>query len=303
MHSFKTYPMSPWINYHHLFYFKVIAEEQSISKAAEKLRLGQPTLSAQLKQFESAIGVTLFERQHKKLFLTEEGKIAFDYARTIFKIGSEMYEVLHDKIKPTRLSLCIASLDSIPKHAILDLTKAALKISPCQITLLEGKSDELMRELSAHRADLLVTNFIPTAIDAKGLRHRSIAKNKVSLYGSPKFKTLKKNFPASLSGQPVLLPTYDSKMRYDIDHWSQLTSVHLDVLTESQDIAVKKLMATDGMGLLPAAAHTVSKQIRSGELIEIGKLQGVQEELFLVTAQRKVANSIANELFKNFSLG
>ncbi len=62
--------MSPWINYHHLFYFKTIAEEGSVSKAAGKLRIGQPTLSAQLKQFEDAIGVQLFERQHKKLLLT-----------------------------------------------------------------------------------------------------------------------------------------------------------------------------------------------------------------------------------------
>mgnify|MGYP001216176370 FL=1 len=294
--------MSPWINYHHLFYFKIIAEEQSVSKAALKLRLGQPTLSAQLKQFESALGVPLFERQHKQLFLTEQGKIAFDYARNIFRMGSEMYEVLHDKIKPTRLSLCIASLDSISKHTVVDLTQAALKVSPCQITLLEGKSDELMRELSAHKADILVTNFIPTAGDARGLKHRSIAKNKVSFYGAPRFKSLKKNFPESLSTEPVLLPTYDSKMRYDIEHWSQLTSIPLDILTESQDIAVKKLMAVNGMGLLPAAAHTVAKEIGSGELVEIGKLQGVQEELFLVTAQRKIENPIAKELFKNFSL-
>jgi LysR family transcriptional activator of nhaA len=294
--------MGPWINYHHLFYFKVIAEEQSVSKAALKLRLGQPTLSAQLKQFESALGVTLFERQHKQLFLTEQGKVAFDYARNIFKMGSEMYEVLHDKIKPARLSLCIASLDSISKHTVLDLTQAALNVSPCQITLLEGKSDELMRELSAHKADILVTNFIPTAGDARGLKHRSIAKNKVSFYGAPRFKSLKKNFPESLSTEPVLLPTYDSKMRYDIEHWSQLTSIPLDILTESQDIAVKKLMAVNGMGLLPAAAHTVAKEIGSGELVEIGKLQGVHEELFLVTAQRKIENPIAKELFKNFSL-
>ena len=294
--------MSPWINYHHLFYFKIIAEEQSVSKAALKLRLGQPTLSAQLKQFESALGVPLFERQHKQLFLTEQGKIAFNYARNIFRMGSEMYEVLHDKIKPTRLSLCIASLDSISKHTVVDLTQAALKVSPCQITLLEGKSDELMRELSAHKADILVTNFIPTAGDARGLKHRSIAKNKVSFYGAPRFKSLKKNFPESLSTEPVLLPTYDSKMRYDIEHWSQLTSIPLDILTESQDIAVKKLMAVNGMGLLPAAAHTVAKEIGSGELVEIGKLQGVQEELFLVTAQRKIENPIAKELFKNFSL-
>ncbi|NJL23969.1 MAG: LysR family transcriptional regulator [Calothrix sp. SM1_5_4] len=58
--------MSQWINYHHLLYFKTIAEENSVSKAAEKLRVGQPTLSAQLKQFEENLGVRLFERQHKK---------------------------------------------------------------------------------------------------------------------------------------------------------------------------------------------------------------------------------------------
>ena len=52
--------MNQWINYHHLFYFKAIAEEGTVSKAAEKLRLGQPTLSAQLKQLEDNLGVQLF---------------------------------------------------------------------------------------------------------------------------------------------------------------------------------------------------------------------------------------------------
>ena len=82
--------MNHWINYHHLNYFRVIASEGSISKAAEKLRLGQPTLSAQLKQFEEQLGVRLFDRQHKKLILTEQGKIALNYAQTIFKLGFEM---------------------------------------------------------------------------------------------------------------------------------------------------------------------------------------------------------------------
>ncbi len=61
--------MKPWINYQHLLYFKTIATEGSIVKAADKLRLGQPTLSAQLKQFEETIGVKRFDRRHKKLML------------------------------------------------------------------------------------------------------------------------------------------------------------------------------------------------------------------------------------------
>lgn len=292
--------MNNWINYHHLYYFKTIAEEQSVSKAAAKLRLGQSTLSAQLKQFEEALGVQLFERQHKKLILTEQGRVALDYSRNIFKMGSEMFEVLHDKFRPAKPALCIAALDSIPKQIVVQMVKAALKISPCQITLLEGRPDDLLRELSAHRVDLLLTNFLPTALEVKGLFHRSLAKNKVSFYGAPKFKSLRKNFPYSIALQPVLLPTYDSKLRYDLDHWSKIVAIDFDILTESQDIAVKKLMAVGGLGLLPAAAHTVTRQVLQGELIEIGSLEGVREELLLVSAQRKIENSIAKELMKAF---
>ena len=91
-----------WINYHHLYYFKTIAEEQSVSKAALKLRLGQPTLSAQLKQFEDVLGVQLFDRKHKRLILTEQGRIALQYSQNIFRLGDEMIDALNDRIKPEK---------------------------------------------------------------------------------------------------------------------------------------------------------------------------------------------------------
>lgn len=294
--------MNPWINYHHLFYFKTIAEEESVSKAAEKLKLGQPTLSAQLKQFESTLGVMLFERQHKKLILTEQGRVALDYARNIFKMGSEMYEVLHDRHLPQRISLQIGALDSVAKQVILQLVERALKISPCQVTLVEGGSDELLRELTSHRIDLLVTNFMPNGSDAQGLFHKLITKRNVSIYGAPKFKALRKNFPQSISGKPFLVPTYNSKLRYDFEHWAKSTGITLDVVAESQDIAVKKLMAISGIGLMPTASHTVMRQVLAGELVEIGELKGVHEELILVKANRKIENPIASQLIKTFSV-
>ncbi len=294
--------MSPWINYHHLFYFKTIAEEGTVSKAAEKLRIGQPTLSAQLKQFEDTIGVQLFERQHKKLTLTEQGKVALDYSKNTFKMGSEMYEVLHDRLKPLRPSLHIGSLDSVPKQIVLQLVKQAFKISPCQITMSEGNSDHLLRELSAHRMDLMISNFLPTGIDSKGLFPKSIIKKNVAFYGHPKFKNLRKGFPKSLSGQSMILPTYDSKLRYDIDHWAKVHEIELNVIAEGQDIATKKLMAIDGLGIIATATHTVTRQVLSGELTEIGQLQGVHEELFLITAQRKIANPIAAKLMTVFTI-
>ncbi|MFN7904390.1 MAG: LysR family transcriptional regulator [Pseudobdellovibrionaceae bacterium] len=294
--------MYQWINYHHLFYFKTIAEEGTVSKAAAKLRLGQPTLSAQLKQFEETMGVQLFERHHKRLVLTEQGKVALDYSRNIFKMGSEMYEVLHDRLKPLKPSLHLGALDSVPKQIVLQLVKHAFRISPCQITLSEGKSDELIRELASHRMDLMVTNFLPIGTDGKGLFPKSITKKNVAFYGAPKFKALRKGFPKSISGEPMILPTYDSRLRQDLDHWAKLNKIELNIITESQDISVKKLMAVSELGLIPTATHTVTGQVLRGELVEIGQLQGVHEELFLVTAQRKIENQIASKLRDTFTV-
>lgn len=294
--------MSPWINYHHLYYFKTIAEEGSVSKAAEKIRIGQPTLSAQLKQFEDTIGIKLFDRQHKRLVLTEQGKIALDYAKSIFKMGSEMLEVLNDRLKPLKPTLHLGALDSVPKQIILTLVKSALRATPCQINLSEGKFDELLRELTAHRIDLLVSNFLPIGKESKGLTFKHLSKKTVAIYGSAKFGHLKKGFPHSISGQPVILPTYDSKLRYDLDHWAKVHRIEFNIITESQDIAVKKLIAVEGLGLMATADHAVQRQISRGELVEIGLLKGVYEDLYLLSAQRKIPNQIAARVFEMVSL-
>lgn len=294
--------MNPWINYHHLYYFKTIAEIGSVSKAAEKLSIGQPTLSAQLKQFEENLGIDLFERQHKKLIITEQGKVAFDYAKSIFKLGSEMYEVLHDRIRPNKPNLHIGSLDGVPKQVTVQLVKAALQYSPCQITLSEDNSDHLLRELSAHRMDLVITNLLPTGLDAKGIYPKMLSKKNISIYGSPKFKKLRKTFPESISGQPVVFPTYDSKLRPDLDHWAKIHDIELNIVVESQDVAVKKLMAVSSLGLIATASHTVTRQLLEGKLVEIGKLKGVHEELYLISSHRKVPNPIAQHLVDKFKI-
>jgi LysR family transcriptional activator of nhaA len=294
--------MRNWINYHHLLYFKLIAEQDSVSKAAEKLRLSQSTLSAQLKQFEDTLGVKLFERHHKKLVLTDQGKVTLDYAKNIFSMGNELFEVLNDKMTPSRTSLQVGALDSVPKQVTLQITKEALRIGKCHVSIVEGKSDEIFRELTAHRLDLVITNFIPTAVEVKGLVHKVLSNRVVSVFGAEKFKPLRKGFPESIQGQPFIMPTYDSKMRYDLEHWLKTRSIKVDAIAESQDIGLKKLMAIDGLGLIPAASHTVNRQVLGGELFEIGKLTSMNEELYLVSAQRKIENPIAKVLFKTFEV-
>lgn len=291
-----------WLNYHHLFYFRAIAMEGGIAKAAEKLLLGQPTLSSQLKQLEDMIGKPLFERRNRKMILTEAGKAALDYANEIFRLGAEMVEVLKDKTTGNQTHLQIGALDSVPKTVILSLVTEAYKIGNCTVSILEGKGDELFRELYAHRIDLILSNFPPPVMEQKQVFSKSVAKLPVSVYGASQFQNLRKTFPESLRGKPFVLPTAHSKLRHDLNHYFKIQDIHIIPIAETQDTSLQKLLAKNGIGLAPLSEFGIEDLVKDGFLKKIGKLKGIYEEVWLVTAQRKLENPIAAKLIKSFSL-
>lgn len=291
--------MPQWLNYHHLFYFRMIANEGGIARAAEKLHLGQPTLSSQLKQLEEMIGRPLFERRNRRLILTEAGKAALDYANEIFKLGDEMLEVLKDRTPEDQPHLQIGTLDSVPKNVILSIVIAAQKISSCGVSILEGKWDELFRELQTHRIDLLVSNYPSQANEETQVYSKSVAKLPVSVYGAPRYKNLKRGFPYSLDGQPFVLPTVHSKLRHDLNHYFKLLGIKAMPSAETQDTSLQKLLAEHGVGLAP---FSEAKEEQEKKLVRLGRLENVYEEIWLISAQRKLENPIATKLMRSFSL-
>ena len=69
-----------------LDYIIAIAEEKSISKAADRLLLSQPALSRQLKRVEESLDIKLFAREQNEMRLTDAGKIYVNGARSIQNI-------------------------------------------------------------------------------------------------------------------------------------------------------------------------------------------------------------------------
>ena len=83
-----------WLNYHHLLYFWVVAKKGTITAACRELSLAQPTISAQLRALENALGHELFDRSRRKLALTETGRIVYGYADEIFSVGQNLMDAL-----------------------------------------------------------------------------------------------------------------------------------------------------------------------------------------------------------------
>ena len=73
------------MNLLHIKYAVTVAETGSISRAAEKLLIGQPNLSRSIKELEAAIGVKLFKRSAKGMKLTPDGEVFLTHAKSILR--------------------------------------------------------------------------------------------------------------------------------------------------------------------------------------------------------------------------
>lgn len=294
--------MKQWLNYHHLFYFRTIAMEGSVVKAAKRLRLGQPTLSTQLKIFEDHIGHKLFDREARTLKLTEAGQMVLDYANEIFKLGDEMVEAINDRLTSSRVDVTIGALDSVPKHVLMMIAAFAQKTAGCRVSFLEGRYEELLREAKSHRIDIIVANHGPTPAEAGGLRTRRVARMPCVVCGDPKFAHLKKGYPDSLSGQPFILPTPHSKLRMDMDHWFKTKRINPDVVFETQDTSLQKLLVTRHLGIAPLPEPAAKELITEKAMVNLGPVDDVYEELWLLSGERRIQNPVAAQIFKLFSL-
>jgi LysR family transcriptional regulator, transcriptional activator of nhaA len=290
-----------WLNYHQLMHFRTIAHEGGVSKAAKKLLLGQSGLSTQLKQLESSLGHSLFKRHKKGLILTEAGRLSLKYADNINQLGQDLLTVLSSKdLSSTIKHYSIGALDSIPKHLIAKLVKEARRITNCQVLVLEGRGKELIREVSSHQIDIMLSNY-PAPVSSTDLYGQSLKRESISIYGTKKYKKLIKNFPNSLHGQPLILPTYHSKARQDLDHFFHSRSIIYEMVSEVQDTSVQKLLVLDGTGLAPLPDFSVKDLLEEKKIIKIGTLDRIFEEFWLISAKKSIVNPITNNLLENFN--
>lgn len=292
--------MKRWINYQQLNYFKTIAHEGSILAASLKLGVGQPTLSIQLKQLEETMGVQLFERQHKKLKITEEGAIVLKYANQIFSIGDELLSILNNEFNLPKKQFHFGVLDTIPKHTTLSAVETMQTICHCSLGISEGNGDVLIKELMLGNLDLIISNYIPSPKKGENIFHKKISQQKVVIAGTEKFSHLNKKFPKSLNYAPVILPTRPNKLRNEIDNFFNSYHIQYDLVAETQDMSLQKLLAIQGNGLIIAPEIAIEEYIMRGELLQIGALENIEEIFYILYTEKSVKNSLLNDFIKNF---
>jgi LysR family transcriptional activator of nhaA len=282
--------MDKWLNYHHLIYFRTIATEGSLSKASEKLKVGQPALSSQLKSFEEYLGIKLFDRVNKRLVLTETGKMALEYANKIHNLGQELLTTIDQKQVQKTQHLSVGALDSIPKHLILDVIHEAKKIDNCHFTIVEGSIHEMMELLNRHELDVVIADHTLSSDSQARVFCKRFLTVEMKAYATDKYKDLKKDFPKSLKDQPVILPTDHSQQRFELDQFFLNNDLDVEVIAQTQDTSVQKLLALAGEGIIFLPEFAAHDYVKANQLLELGSLEGFEAQYFLISSNRTIKN-------------
>jgi LysR family transcriptional activator of nhaA len=287
-----------FLNYHHLRYFRAIANEGSLTKAAERLNLSQSALSTQLRSLEENLGQPLFLRQNKTLVLTEAGRIALDYSQSIFRSGEELVDVLQNQASGRRQIIRIGAVATLSRNFQLSLLRPLLGRDDVELISRSGNLRDLLSQLRAHTLDAVLSN-LPVRRDSETNWHiHLLDEQPVSLVGQRTRSRKKFRFPEDLRTTPLLLPSLDSNIRVAFDLMLEQLGIRPIIAAEVDDMAMLRLLAREGSGLALVPPVVVRGELDSGVLVERHRVAGIRESFYAITPSRRFPNPVLRELLR-----
>lgn len=161
-------------------YILAIAQQQSISRAAETLFISQPALSAIIHKEEERLGLELFNRKVKPLQLTAAGEKYVAAAKRIKAIEDRLFRELNYQQSGIKRQLTICSYAFLFTHllsSLVDEYKQGLA-QPLEINLMEKRTEEALMLLQKKVADFVITTHQRRV---KGCSFQPLTKEKIIL--------------------------------------------------------------------------------------------------------------------------
>lgn len=286
----------PTMNYHHLRYFWAIAHEGSLTRAAASLRLSQSALSAQLKKLEDQLGHPLFDRVGKRLVLTEAGRIALDYADTMFAAGDELFSTLRDRPRTSRQVLRVGALTTLSRNFQLQFLGPLVRRSDIELIVRSGTMRELLEQLESHTLDVVLANKSVQRDSRTPWHCHMIDEQRVSLIGRPVRGAAPFKFPDDLRQIPLLLPSLDSDIRVTFDRVMAGAGIRPIILAEVDDMAMLRLLARESKGVALVPPVVVVDELKSGMLVERFRFPDIKETFYAIAQSRRFPNPLLQEL-------
>ena len=280
------------LNFKHLRYFWMVAKTGSIARAATQLHLTPQSISGQLSEFSSTLGVELFRRTGRNLELTDAGRRILSYAEDIFTTGDELLAALRDHSAKKILPFHVGIADNVSKSVAYRLVEPALALAePVRLICREGRLSALLADLAIHRLDLIIADRVmPTNLNVRGYSHL-LGESGLTVFGTRELAdSLSGDFPALLDNAPFLLPGEDVAVRPKLIQWFEANNLRPHIVGEFDDSALIKAFGQAGAGLFVAPSAIAEHVCEQYKVVVVGRIDSVVEHLYAITTERQITH-------------
>ncbi|GAA0722040.1 LysR family transcriptional regulator [Dactylosporangium roseum] len=144
---------------HQLVHFVTVAEEGGFTKAASRLHVAQPGVSAQVRRLERELGQALFDRSARTVRLTAAGEAVLPYARAALQAVDGMRQAVGELTGLTRGRVAIGTVTSHNVDLARILADFHARHPGVEVTLAEDSTDRLVEGLREGRHDVAVIAY------------------------------------------------------------------------------------------------------------------------------------------------
>ena len=240
----------------HIRYFIAVAENMSISRAAQELLIAQPPLSRQIRDLEDELGADLFERTPQGLRITPEGNAFLQYARQIMDLAERSRIHVFEMAKGIQGTIDIASVEGHAPRLIAKWIAAFREGRPnVQYSIRNGSTDDVIYRVTQGLSDLGV---ITEPLNADGVFS-------VPVYREPWTAMIPASDPlAKLPGDTVSVSALRDKNLIIPSRESRLQEILDWFPVEDEELGGREMLDDESSGSGPARSGSGPGRIRDG---------------------------------------
>lgn len=246
--------------------FEMVARHLSFTRAAEELFLTQPAVSMQIRQFEDAAGLALFERLGRKIYLTDAGEEMYRLSRDIIAKMAEA-DLILDEIKGSEGGRLLVSVASTVQYFAIRLLAGFCQQYPkVNINLKVTNHKGLIQLLENNETDIALMGKPPEGLD---LISEPLLENPLVVIAPPNHHLRNKKgiLLTELKNETFLMREQGSGTRTSTERFFAENGMKISANMELNNNGAIKLGVEEGLGLGVVSQHTIDSEIKTGRLI------------------------------------
>ncbi|MRG85003.1 selenium metabolism-associated LysR family transcriptional regulator [Salinibacillus xinjiangensis] len=293
------------MNFEHLKVFYTAANKKNFSETAKILHLSQPSVSSQIRQLEESLNVSLFRRTTKKVSLTAEGKLLYQYAGKILELVNQTKKEIDLLSQSVHGELIIgASLTTGEYFLPYFLGQYKQEYPHVDLTMKIYNSEQIIEKLENEEINV---GFIESMISYSHLHQEAIMDDELVMVASKQwfdssFDEEETITPEELFSLPIIMREQGSGTRQVVEEnlrRNDLNPSKLNIILELESTESIKSAVESGMGISIISKSAVQKEMKLG-ILKALRIKGIRLKRYFYAVYNDQNLSLPSESFVSF---